>query len=54
MIVIFNLGHRDSTFLTDSHGFVIEFYSKEEAEKEAELWIDKTQFRNFKIFKEND
>lgn len=54
MIVIFNLGHRDSVLLTDSHGFVKEFYSEEDAECEAELWIDETQFRNFKIFKEND
>ena len=50
MIVVFNLGSRDAEMLTDSHGFVKEFYSEDDAVEEAEKWIDDTQFRNFKIF----
>lgn len=49
MIVIFNTNSIDSEILTDSHGFISEFYNSEDAKEEADKWIDRTQYRDYKI-----
>ena len=49
-IVVFNIGSRDVTLMTNNHGFIEEFYDRETAEKYAEEWLDNDQFRKFEIF----
>lgn len=51
-IVVFNMGYRDSEFLTNSNGFVEVFSSKSEAAEEAEKWVDDKQYREFNIYED--
>jgi len=51
-IVVFNVGYRDSEIMTTSNGFIEEFPDPDSAAETASEWIDGTQYRNFKIYKQ--
>lgn len=51
-IVIFNFGYSDSFTLTDSHNFIEEFSSYEEAFEEGQKNVEDEELRSFKVFAE--
>jgi hypothetical protein len=52
-IVIFNIGSRDVTLMTNNHGFIEEFYDYETAVQHAKEWLDEDQFRKFEVFEKS-
>ncbi len=51
-IVVFNIGFRDAFLATDTHYFVEEYMTYEQAEEDAKAALDGNQYRNYKIFEE--
>ena len=52
-VIIWNHHSHDPHIHLDSHGFVEFFEEKEDAEKEAELCLDKEDFREYEILNDH-
>lgn len=49
-IVLFNVGSSAVEVMTDGHGFIEEFETYEDANNEANEWIDEDQYFHFTIY----
>lgn len=52
-IVLFNVGSSAVEVMTDGHGFIEEFETYEDANNEANEWIDEDQYFHFTIYEKS-